>query len=178
MAIKNANFFKKAAFLMRRCMAESSFQWVKGHMGDEGNKGSNGLVKDGANKRDPDVLDLRVPKEFDLQGAKLVTITQALAYKGIKERHPPRNRDTTDRNLNLTRIAALLGYTGKMETNESIWHSLQNPVIRLRIHQFLYKTMQSMQKIGEFWVHIPNFEERSICLTCQTIEASASHAKP
>ena len=169
-AIKNANFFKRAAFLMRRRTAETSFQWVKGHTGDEGSEGSDGLAKNGANKRDQDVLDLTVPKEFDLQGAKLATIMQALAYKGIKERHPPKDRDVTDRNLNLTRIA-LIGYTGEMETNELIWQSLQNPAIRLRIRQFLYKAMHGTQKIGEFWIHIPNFEERGICLTCRTVES-------
>ena len=169
-AIKNADFFKKAAFLMRRRTAETSFQWVKGHAGVEGNEGSDGLAKEGANKMTPDVMDLTVPKEFDLQGAKLATITQALAYRGIKERHAPRDRDATNRNLNLTRIA-LLSYTGEMETNESIWLSLQNPAIRLRIRQFLYKAMHCTQKIGEFWVHIPNFEERGMCLTCRTIES-------
>ena len=86
-AIKNADLFKKAAYLMKRRTAQTSFQWVKGHNGDEGNEGSDALAKEGADKAEPDPLNLDIPKEFDLQGAKLATLTQALAYKGIKEKH-------------------------------------------------------------------------------------------
>jgi len=60
-------------------------QWVKGHDGNEGNEGSDALAKQGANKRQPDLLILDVPKELDIQGAKLATLTQATAYKGILE---------------------------------------------------------------------------------------------
>ena len=36
--IKNAPLFKKAAYLLQRCKAPTSFQWVNGHEGNEGNK--------------------------------------------------------------------------------------------------------------------------------------------
>lgn len=41
----------------------------------------------------PDGLDLQTPDEFNVQGAKLSAMTQALAYKGIRnvkmEKDPP-----------------------------------------------------------------------------------------
>jgi len=60
-------------------------QWVKGHNRNEGNEGSNALAKQGTNKQQPDLLNLDIPKELDIQGAKLSTLTQATAYKGILE---------------------------------------------------------------------------------------------
>lgn len=60
-------------------------QWVKGHDGIEGNEGSDRLAKQGANKRLPDLLNLEIPTDFDIQGAKLPTLTQATAYRGILE---------------------------------------------------------------------------------------------
>ena len=53
------------------------------------NKESDRLAREGALKEAPDDLDLEIPKEFDLQGAKLNALTQALAYRGIKERRTP-----------------------------------------------------------------------------------------
>jgi len=84
--IKNTRLFRKAAHLMRHRSARTSLKWVKGHNGIQGNEGSDVLVKQGANKRNTDPLNLDIPKEFDVQGAKLSTLTQATAYKGILER--------------------------------------------------------------------------------------------
>jgi len=51
-----------------------------------GNEESDRLAKLGANKQDPDKLDLEIPPEFNIQGAKLATLMQAMAYKGTLER--------------------------------------------------------------------------------------------
>jgi ribonuclease HI len=48
--IKNAPLFKKAAHLLRIWTAPTTFQWVKGHGGNEGNEGSDILAKEGAMK--------------------------------------------------------------------------------------------------------------------------------
>jgi hypothetical protein len=81
-----------------------------------------------------DQLNLDIPITFDLQGAKLTALTQAIAYRGIMERQPPRSRETTEDNLQITREAL---------------HTL-----RTRVKQFLYKAMHGTQKIGSYWQHI------------------------
>ena len=79
-SIRNAQLFRKAAHLLRLRSARTTFQWVKGHNGSAGNEESDRLAKLGANKQNPDALDLENPQEFDIQGAKLTTLTQAKAY--------------------------------------------------------------------------------------------------
>jgi ribonuclease HI len=168
--VQNANFFKRAAFLMRKRTARTSFQWIKGHTGDQGNEGSDQLAKSGAEKEEPDALDLNIPIEFDLQGAKLATLTQSEAYRGIRERQKTPYRKSTETNLKKTR-AALHDYNGELETDASIWKSTRNPVIRLKIRQFLFRMMHQTPKVGGFWSKIPKWEHRQTCVPCQTVES-------
>ena len=104
------------------------------------------------------------------QGAKLATLTQAIAYQGIEERKSPSSRNSTLNNLQLTRTA-LETYTGSIETDETLWTSLRRTVLRPRVRQFLYKSMHNSYKIGEYWKHIPNHEHRQRCRTCNTTES-------
>jgi ribonuclease HI len=163
--IKNAPHFRKAAYLLRRRTATTHFQWVKGHTGTQGNEESDRLAKAGAEKPTPDPLDLSIPQEFDTQGAKLSTLTQSTAYKGIIQSKDSPDRLSTVRNLQMMRNA-LAQYTNTLETNETLWNNTRRKEIRTKIKQFLYKAMHGTQKIGPFWRNVNNLEDRQNCGTC------------
>ena len=170
--VDNPDFFKRAAYLLKKRTAPTTFQWVKGHTGNLGNEESDKLAKAGANKIEPDLLSLEIPKEYDLQGAKLETITQATAYKGIIDRSPHRPRPTTERNLETIRLA-IHEYQGTMETDKSIWNNLRKRTIRTRAQQFLFKAIHNTPMVGEFWFRIQNLEQRGICRSCNATESIA-----
>ncbi len=167
--IKNVDMFKRAAYLLKRRTTPTLFKWVKGHQGNIGNEESNKLVKEGANKEDPDELTLHIPIKFDLQGAKLATLTQAIAYRGIRGRQPAPNCPSMNRNLDTTQEAIRI-YTGECETDETIWQSIRKCTIRTRVQQFLFKVMHNTPMIGEVWFKIPGFEHRGTCAICNTTE--------
>jgi ribonuclease HI/exonuclease III len=167
--IQNAQLFKRAAYLLKRRSAPTSFQWVKGHEGNQGNEESDRLAREGVNKQEPDELNLKVPIEYDIQGAKLKALTQALAYRGIQESKGSQERQTTENNLDNIR-EAIERYNGAAETNESLWRNTRNPAIRIKIQQFLFKSIHSTQKIGPFWSKTRRYQHRQLCRTCNTIE--------
>ncbi|KAH9022517.1 ribonuclease H-like protein, partial [Lactarius deliciosus] len=167
--IENAALFKKAAYLLKRRTATTSFQWVKGHNGDVGNEESDKLARRGAEKDTPDDLPLDIPTEYDLQGAKLASLTQATAYKGIRERHLPQPRHTTAKNIELAKTA-ILRFNKIPETSGSIWKNIRKRSIRPKIQQYIFKAMHGTFMLGEFWGNIPEHEHRKWCATCHKVE--------
>jgi len=168
--VENAPLFKLTAATLKQRIATTTFQWTKGHAGERGNEEADRLAKEGANKPTPGNLSLEIPKEFDLQGAKLSTLSQAVAYCGIKERKPPRACPTTALNLHLVR-ESLATYHNELETNKTLWKGLRNRSIRQKIRQFLFKAMHGTQKVGSYWTHINDMEYRSQCAHCDTTES-------
>ena len=168
--IENAKHLKKAAYLLKKRTATTSFKWVKGHNGNLGNEESDRLAKEGADKDIPDIVDLAIPKEYDIQGAKLAALTQALAYKGIQERKARLTRPTADINLERAKYA-LHAFSGILEKDETIWRGMNNPALRTKVRQFMYKNMHGTQKVGEYWAHIPNQDDRITCHTCHRTES-------
>ena len=167
--VKNKEWFKKAAYLLRKRSAPTTFRWVKGHSDETGKEESNALTKQGADKAELDEFSLEIPAHFDVQGAKLATITQALAYRGLREAEDPLSRRTTTRNLDLIR-RDIQQQNGELETNEAIWQSLKGHLIRLKIQDFIYKAIHGTHKIGRYWLNIENFHHRCECTTCGSDE--------
>ena len=167
--IKNKEWFKRAAYLLRKRSAPTAFKWVKGHSGEEGNEESDALAKKGAEKETPDELSLEIPPHFDVQGAKLSKITQAIAYRGLRELDKPAHRRTTVRNLEKIR-SNLQQFNGSMETDEAIWGSIRSQPIKPKIQDFLFKSIHGTHKIGRYWLNIENLSERGRCTICNQDE--------
>ena len=55
--------------------------------------------------------------------------------------------------------------------SETIWKGTRNPVIRLTIRQFLFRIIHQTPKVGKHWKHVPNWEHRQMCQTCQKLES-------
>lgn len=93
---------------------------MKGHSGNKGNKESDVLAKEGANKIEPDAIDLSIPKDFDLQRVKLLAIIQVVAYRGILEQKRPHAQPLMSENLQ-NACTTVIEYTQQTETDGTLW---------------------------------------------------------
>ena len=166
----NAKFFKRAAYLLKKRTAATTFQWVKGNSGNAGNEECDLLEKEGANKDEPDLLPLDIPSQYDLQGAKLATLTQTVAYKGIQSRNQPPPWPATSRNLE-TISQSIKDFQNSLETNKTIWTNLRKWTIRTRVQQFFFKAIHNTPMVGEVWFRIPNYEQRGTYKKCKITES-------
>ncbi|KAI0037711.1 hypothetical protein FA95DRAFT_1551472 [Auriscalpium vulgare] len=174
--VANAEYFQAAAYRMRIRSAKVTFRWVKGHSGDSGNDGADEQADIGARKNRPDRIDLYVPPEWRLTGAKLATITQAIAYRGIRqitEKKNPDLRSGPKAQLALARDA-LEAFTGYQETDAALWKGILSKDIRKNIQSFLYRAFQNSYKLGGFWSNTAN-PERAVCGACNDPLESLDH---
>jgi hypothetical protein len=163
------NLFKMVAYLLKRQTAMTHFEWVKGHDRSLGNKESDKLAKTGAEKEEEEELVLDVPAKFNLQGVKLSTITQAIAYRGICNQTPWQERPSTEQNLQQIKLD-LLNLNKTKETSENIWKDIRRPLFHPKVQQFLFKAIHDAFKIGKYWGNIPDCEYRQWCASCHTME--------
>ncbi|KIY52219.1 hypothetical protein FISHEDRAFT_12590, partial [Fistulina hepatica ATCC 64428] len=102
-------------------------------------------------------------------GARLATLTQKVAYRGIKEQQRKPTRATTNRNIKIIRAVAT--DSGEEEpTNERIWKSIRDGDVTKKIHVFLWRLIHNAYKIGPYWDHIPEHEHWGVCPHCRTPE--------
>ncbi|KAJ7922719.1 hypothetical protein B0H13DRAFT_1865564 [Mycena leptocephala] len=117
----------------------------------------------------PITINCNAPKKTHLAGAKLSTLTQALAYKGIKETYKKVSRKATNENVGLVQDSLRAQYS-HAPTASTIWKSLRHKDITRQIQTFLWKSMHGAHRIGKFWKNIPECEDRATCDHCQETE--------
>ncbi|CAK5265453.1 unnamed protein product [Mycena citricolor] len=102
-------------------------------------------------------------------GAKLAALTQKRAYTIIKSMHKKIVRPATQQCLNQI-VAEIQRLTGKSPTTPEIWRSIRLPNLSRQVKNFLWKSIHNAHRIGAFWKHIPDCEDRATCQTCSTEE--------
>ncbi|KAH9834579.1 uncharacterized protein C8Q71DRAFT_687047, partial [Rhodofomes roseus] len=109
---------------------------------------------------DPSPVELQSNATFNLSGAKISTLTQALAYKGIRLSQPEKPRQRTQQNIKA--VLERLQEKGIFDQAEAmVWRSIRNRDIHKKVTDFLWKALHGTHRIGHFWTNIPGLEERA-----------------
>ncbi|RDB23311.1 Transposon TX1 uncharacterized protein [Hypsizygus marmoreus] len=173
--IHNRKLLKSTVSHLRKRGNTTYFEWVKGHSDDPGNDGADALALEGALKPEEPMPDDDTPENFDLTGAKLAAVTQALLHEGIREIEAKKTplRRQTEINLEMAK-EAVKQLTGMTPTSARIWTSIRKKDFSRTTREFFWKCIHNVYKVGHYWAHIPNYENRAICSACNT-EDSMEH---
>src|SRR5260370_12412759 len=96
------------------------------------------------------------------------------------ERQPQNHRETTSGNLQSAR-EAIRNYNNILETDETLWSGIRRRTLRTHVRQFMYKAMHGTQKVGKYWQHLENAEQREFSTTCgltDSIEHTPIQSQP
>ena len=114
-----------------------------------------------------------IPERYDLSGARLATLTQALAYEGIRESKNMKARKTTEENINRALRHINIGQAADIQ-EETRWKAARHKDYGLKIADFMWKALHGALKCGKYWENIPGYEERATCQKCG-VEDSLRH---
>ncbi|KAJ7126527.1 hypothetical protein C8R43DRAFT_816420, partial [Mycena crocata] len=136
---------------------------------DQGLSGARTLAVRGTQRLESSQPYLVSEASSDLRGAKLSLLTQAMAYAGIRELESATSRRETDNNIKLVQTATKTNFTF-VPTPAQIWTSIRTKDFSRQVKNFYWKSMHAAHRIGTFWKHIPECEERGICQFCDEPE--------
>ncbi|TFK77633.1 hypothetical protein K466DRAFT_619907, partial [Polyporus arcularius HHB13444] len=167
---KNARLTQVLIARLRMRKAHTLFHWVKGHDGHPGNEAADMLAAAGAEKPQDDDLSLDIPEVFKLSGAKLLALTQKLAYKAIRMRKDAKTlpRARTEANLNRISCGALDAF-GVQLREESIWCSIRSKHISRAASQFFWMAIHDGYMLGTHWLRpsmSAELQNRAYCSRC------------
>lgn len=172
---KNAALTRVMLAALRSRQAPTLFRWVKGHDGHPRNEGADRLAGMAARKQERDEVDLTIPPPLRLSGAKLMAMTQRLAYRAIRQEKsaklPPRRatREVLEVIINdLERVA------GAVVKEETLWSSLGKPDVTRECRQFMWKVLHDAFMVGRHWLRPKMSEElqaRAVCRVCNELES-------
>ncbi|KAJ6597762.1 hypothetical protein DFH09DRAFT_903827 [Mycena vulgaris] len=129
-------------------------------------------------------VDTQIDLMFSCPGILISQGSQRIFTQIIKGNHSEPFRKATFINLDRIRcsIYEISEYT---PTDGKIWNSIRSTNLRRTHRELFWKSIHNIFRVGDFWTHMNNLKEFSICHTCgvpenlehMAMECDASGAK-
>ncbi|EJD38775.1 hypothetical protein AURDEDRAFT_71775 [Auricularia subglabra TFB-10046 SS5] len=118
----------------------------------------------------PTVPDQGDSSTFEVPGRQLAGITQNEALQTIRLSARVPERRSTFINVGRTKCA-VAEMNGWWPTTQELWLSLRSKDIYKPTREFLWRLVHGTQKVGNFWLNVPNREALSECPPCEVTES-------
>lgn len=167
----NKELLRQTIEALRARRGGTSFKWVKGHEGDHMNEGADLLAGQGCDNLDP--LEQENPEvniDKRLSGARLQSLNQATAYKGIREakiRNDKHRRERTKFMISMIQDH-MIDSTGTAPNEPQIWRATKSKDLSRQIRFFFWRSIHDAYKIGKYWTSTigGDYTERGLCRHC------------
>ncbi|KAJ3733993.1 hypothetical protein DFJ43DRAFT_1131013 [Lentinula guzmanii] len=175
--VANAKELRTTIATLRRRNTPTTLKWVKGHSGLEGNDKADALAKKGSEKAEQDEVDLLIPPNLCVTGAKLNSTTQTRAYKTIRQIKMSKKQyqkaiDRRNTKINTGRAKSVVKeIMGSEPSNKILWRSLRHKDFSRKFRYFIWMVAHEGYKTGNYWQNISNFENRANCHPCGVPES-------
>ncbi|KAK1216048.1 hypothetical protein PQX77_021325 [Marasmius sp. AFHP31] len=175
----HASIIKDLLVGLRRRTARTLIKWVKGHQGYGPNEKADKLAGEGAMKPMPDAISDWTLGTLSLEGAKIAKMTQALAYKKIRQSKETsrKNRERTKGMIELAK-AQTKEIFGINPTEGAIWKAIRSKENAMQTRQFLWMTAHDAFMVGDKWLRkssTAELRERAECKHCEGEQESMTH---
>ncbi|KAH9940355.1 uncharacterized protein BXZ73DRAFT_15632, partial [Epithele typhae] len=173
---KNSHITKAIVAKLRMRKAPTAFKWVKGHKGHGLNEGADKLAGIGVEKAAHDDVNLEVPTELKISGARLNTMTQKIAYKVIRigKARETKKRTLTKNNVDKIRDDFHQAFKIRLK-EETIWKAIRKrDRITRETAQWMWMSIHDAYMIGNNWLKpdMPDeLKARAECKACGQIKS-------
>src|ERR1700761_5988392 len=117
----------------------------------------------------PNSLD--APGEYTMNGVCLANTKQKIFYQAIREWKESTREPCTKTDLRIAEVQnGILQSFDRMVLPAQIWSTVYNLDFSRPVREFLWKSLHDAHRIGSYWKHIPECEDRVLCTTCGVTE--------
>lgn len=149
--VSNSDVWKATVAIICKWSSPVYFQWVKGHSGDTRNEEADLLAEKDAHLDEEEALpaDTEINHEFNINGAKLSSLTQSWVYKLLHMLTEMEERPSAHV-VKEQVIAMVKEINGVALVPSRIWKPIHHKDISWLIRGYLWKALQNLFKIGSF----------------------------